>query len=488
MIYKNLNHHLKIIVLIQLFLFVNRDVYGQLFMPGPRVGHTANLVGGSLLNDINLVYQFDTKTNVLSIPTIQGFAPISRAFMSSVNYGGKIYMFGGIDTNDNTIVSNDLNILDTINLNWGVGSLINAPPPVSKHTATLINGVIYFIGGMLQNNIHALMTDIYQYDIVTDTWSLQIATLTLGAVPGPRVGHSAVLVGNKICIFGGIHYSVSPNGPIAMLDTTTLIWSIPQFENSMIPLVPNLVYHTATMVDNFMFVAFGNDTNVPEGAFGLNNDFYIFDFSNFTWFSLTAQETANLNSKSSNPSPSPSTNVPKSPIPPISTINTATKSTSAAATSSNVNSGAEQQSSNKVIVGLSVGLGAVGIAAVAAFSVLFYRRKKNRDGEDLNDPITSGGQIPSSQRTTLYQQNATTTQQPNQQFVPQYQYMDPQRRSDYSNNLTQFQGYSGQEYSILPIPPDRFSDHYSSNYSPGSETYPYSPGSEIPPPPPPKTP
>jgi hypothetical protein len=38
------------------------------------------------------------------------------------------------------------------------------------------------------------------------------------------------------------------------LDVVTLVWTIPQFK---VP-VPNLVYHTATMVGKYaMFVAFG---------------------------------------------------------------------------------------------------------------------------------------------------------------------------------------------------------------------------------------
>jgi hypothetical protein len=64
-----------------------------------------------------------------------------------------------------------------------------------------------------------------------------------------------IIVDAKICIFGGIYLNYySPKEPIAMLDVVTLVWTIPQFK---VP-VPNLVYHTATMVGKYaMFVAFG---------------------------------------------------------------------------------------------------------------------------------------------------------------------------------------------------------------------------------------
>jgi hypothetical protein len=45
---------------------------------------------------------------------------------------------------------NGFDILDTINLSWGVGSLEGAPVPRFGYTATLVNGVIYYIGGFTQ--------------------------------------------------------------------------------------------------------------------------------------------------------------------------------------------------------------------------------------------------------------------------------------------------------------------------------------------------
>lgn len=216
-----------LILLIQLFLWVT-VINGQ-FMPGPRVGHTANIVGGKIyiiggynfsgnhatsdvfylsgnpliwtdlnsqgvnipfknghsanvggpnqdiifiiggpqLQNINSVYQFDTKTNKLNAPITLGNAPdLGRLFMVSVINGGKIYLFGGNDVNNADLLFNNLYIFDTINLNWYVGSIINAPPPTKKLTATLVNGVIYYIGGVQVNNFHTPMTDVGYYIIM----------------------------------------------------------------------------------------------------------------------------------------------------------------------------------------------------------------------------------------------------------------------------------------------------------------------------------
>jgi hypothetical protein len=204
--------YLIFIILIQLILLVNRviNVNGQ-FIPGPRVGqkavligkklyvigghnyykeidplsdffyydfglglnntelvdlrsqginlpyetlHTANIGGanqdlifivGGVLEKQNTVHQFDTKTNTLTTPIIQGKMPPIRGIMNSVSYEGKIYMFGGYEPNN--VIYNGFDILDTINLSWGIGNLEGASPASFAHTATLISEIIYYIGG-----------------------------------------------------------------------------------------------------------------------------------------------------------------------------------------------------------------------------------------------------------------------------------------------------------------------------------------------------
>ncbi|PKY62671.1 galactose oxidase, partial [Rhizophagus irregularis] len=216
-----------------------------------------------------------------------------------------------MDSETNIITLYDYHyIFNTINLNWEVGNIVGAPPPRYKHTATLVNEIIYYIGGIQVNNSiisYPPMSDIYRYSTKSNTWSSAVARLAPGNTPGPRFGHSAVLVEGKICIFGGSFNDLSPTESIAMLDTSTLEWSIPSFKNPRrpnMPTLPNLIYHTATLVDKRMLVAFGNDTDksvdAVNGYKGLNNDFYIFDFNKNEWYTTTADELTN-----------PSSNIPK---------------------------------------------------------------------------------------------------------------------------------------------------------------------------------
>jgi hypothetical protein len=210
---------------------------------------------------------------------------------------------------------------------------------------------------------------------------------------------------------------------------------------------------------------------VKNGLEGLNRNFYLFDFEKFQFTSATAEELNQPIPTTTLPTPKPPTTTPQTPKPPTFTPPTPKPS--------------EGPQPTPVVVGLSIGIGLIGLSAVGAFIFVLYRRKKNLRPDDPR----ASSQMSFNQRSTLYE---------NQQYPPsphssQYQFTNkqfmPQQRFSDFNNLTQPQGYSGQEHSILPIPPDgdRYSN-YSSNYNAGSGTYPYSPGSETPPPPPPKTP
>lgn len=106
-------------------------------------------------------------------------------------------------------------------------------------------------------------------------------------MPGPRIGHTAVLLGNffffsslirkkritlkfyimalgsgKIIVYGGLYYNddipygIPSKETIAMLDITTLVWSIPPLEN--FNNIPKLAFHSANLLyDVAMIITFG---------------------------------------------------------------------------------------------------------------------------------------------------------------------------------------------------------------------------------------
>ncbi|RIA79221.1 hypothetical protein C1645_841232 [Glomus cerebriforme] len=339
------------------------------------------IVGGVRVKNPNDTYRFNIKTNELSIPVIQGKAPPMRARMNSVSYKGKIYIFGGLTGfGSNITFYNNFDILDTVNLIWQIGSTVNSPVTRSEYTATLVDEVIYYIGGRTQQYIFSPMTEIFQYDIVRDTWSLKTATFAnTNITPGPRAGHSAVLYDTKIFVYGGAYfnndtlYKLPPNETFVMLDTTTLVWAIPSINDTTD--VPKLAYHTATLLYDIMIVAFGNHTDLPDSEDKSNNLTYIFDLSNRShWFVL-----------------------------PTTIITTPPNTTVKLPTTADAKTPQYLSSSNKmVIVGVIVGL----VAVIGMILVILASRRRIKAEREFNHPDCQV-QISSIDCSSVRQQHAS---------------------------------------------------------------------------------
>ncbi|RIA84962.1 hypothetical protein C1645_831538 [Glomus cerebriforme] len=315
------------------------------------------IIGGQHLNETNTnyLYRFDTETNELSVPIVKGKAPPTREGMNSVSYKGKIYIFGGhMGSGYNIILFNNFDILDTINLIWQVGSLINSPVTRTGYTATLVNGVIYYIGGRTQQYTFSPMTEIFQYDILGNTWSLKKATATdITTIPGARVGHSAVLFGGKIFVYGGMYfnsdtsYNLPSKGTIVILDTTDLVWSQRDTD------APKLAFHTATLLNKFMIISFGSILELPNNGNSNNELIYGFDLEDpdLKWYLLPSSNTTTT------------TTLPtKSPV----------------ATSFNTETNQPSSPSRMVIVGASISIVAAVLTICVICSSVYRRMKRNK--------------------------------------------------------------------------------------------------------------
>ncbi|RIA89542.1 hypothetical protein C1645_191291 [Glomus cerebriforme] len=144
---------------------------------------------------IALVYTFDPRINKWFTPQVSGNNYIRKQFLTGViDQRGKMYLFGetlpgGLIVDDLTL-DTDMLILDTINLMWGKGSLVNAPPARSDYGATLLpNQSIIYIGCFDPKDKQAI-GKIHLYDTITNVWSTKI---TIGNIPTQREYFSAVL-------------------------------------------------------------------------------------------------------------------------------------------------------------------------------------------------------------------------------------------------------------------------------------------------------
>jgi len=94
---------------------------------GGANNNTLFLYGGAEVDEaMALVYTFNTQDNTWSIPKITGVPPARRQASMAIGYNGLIYLFGGATT---TTYTNDMFVLDSVNLSWEKASSINAPSP-----------------------------------------------------------------------------------------------------------------------------------------------------------------------------------------------------------------------------------------------------------------------------------------------------------------------------------------------------------------------
>ncbi|CAG8588548.1 7688_t:CDS:2 [Ambispora gerdemannii] len=245
------------------------------------------LLGGAPWNISDpLVFMFDTRIRSWSTPKISELPPSRRREFSAVSDGSShIFCFGGLEdkatTNKpdtNTTFSNEMVVLDTIELSWVMKSTIRAPLPRADSAATLLsNGQILYVGGRQANGQFVLMNEIWLYDTKSLMWS---SVTAIGNTPLSRYGHTAALTSDgRLIIHGGINVnSTQPNSDIYVLNIaiSPFEWSRPQFDNGVTP----RAYHTATMVNNYMIVAFGMESDTGSTTLNILD---ANDPTNYTW-------------------------------------------------------------------------------------------------------------------------------------------------------------------------------------------------------------
>ncbi|PKK71251.1 hypothetical protein RhiirC2_828473 [Rhizophagus irregularis] len=234
---------------------------------------------------MELVYTFDSHSIVWSIPKIAGVNTIRKWSLTGIiNNDGKMYLWSGAT---NTDYVNEMLILDTINLNWSKGSIINAPTPrINYGTILLPNNKIIYIGGSneyttttfdpntlnIAKGTALTLSEIYIYDMINDNWDTKV---TSGKIPSNRGGFSVVLGldGKRIIIFGG--YFINPgylDTTLYVLDLNNYNWYIPKISGK----IPNpRAFHKANVIGKYMVISFGYGYDKT-----VESDILLLDISN----------------------------------------------------------------------------------------------------------------------------------------------------------------------------------------------------------------
>ncbi|CAG8593897.1 10676_t:CDS:2, partial [Racocetra fulgida] len=139
-----------------------------------------------------------------------------------------MYLYAGLSDEDMGLplkIYNNFDILDTLNLIWSTSteSVFNPSPEFNNgFSATMLkNGIIAYIGGWNNDGYHDMSKD------------------------------------DRILIWGGENGGLPAEPQLAVLDTQ-FRWSIPDVTGAKnsIEILPYYA-HTASMIDNYMIIAFG---------------------------------------------------------------------------------------------------------------------------------------------------------------------------------------------------------------------------------------
>ncbi|GAA5956873.1 hypothetical protein JCM8115_003848 [Rhodotorula mucilaginosa] len=141
--------------------------------------------------------------------------------------------------------------------------------PVSDYAATVLEdgASIVVIGGQTALGDLVSLDQVLLFDVQTRTWTQKA---TSGAIPSPRMGHSAVLLpSGSILIYGGLSSIHVVLSDLQVLNPRTYAWTRLVISDASMA-SPALAYHSATLVEGgTIIVAFGLDgqTGLPSNRF-----------------------------------------------------------------------------------------------------------------------------------------------------------------------------------------------------------------------------
>ncbi|XP_019875994.1 kelch domain-containing protein 3 [Aethina tumida] len=217
-----------------------------------------------------------------------------RVNHAAVAVNHKIYTFGGYCTGQNSrkYKSMDVHVLNTTTFRWTRHPVSNLPYfenddilPFKRygHTAVVYGNKVYIWGG---RNDKASCSVLFCFDTEWHCWT---APKTTGTIPMGRDGHSACVWKNYMIVFGGYEdESATFAKTMYYLDLDKMHWSyVPP--KGVHPIVRD--FHTAVCINDRMYLFGGRGTvyapNMPEEEV-YSNELWYLDLNHFEWHLVCA--------------------------------------------------------------------------------------------------------------------------------------------------------------------------------------------------------
>lgn len=216
-----------------------------------------------------------------------------RVNHAAVCVGHLIYSFGGYCTGENyttTATPIDVHVLDTRCYRWralptqqfNTENIQDSPIPYQRygHTAVLYKECAYIWGG--RNDDRGASNILHEFKTGNHQWSIIPVT---GQIPGPRDGHSACVIRDKMYIFGGYEeYLDVFSNDVHEFNFTTGKWRYILVSGSPARWRD---FQSATGIGNIMYIFGGRGDREEQNHSGNEvycNKLYAFDTQSYTWY------------------------------------------------------------------------------------------------------------------------------------------------------------------------------------------------------------
>ncbi|KAM6934630.1 host cell factor 2 [Xenentodon cancila] len=208
-----------------------------------------------------------------------GRAPCDRCKHACCSYEGSVFVLGGRDSSSlrdfwrYSVVYNEWTELTC--------SSEAAPEELEEHTMVAHEGFLYVFGGMLDSAYTRCRCALWVFDIAKQKWvPCQGKTSPQLLMPTNRKGHSSVVLGSAMLVYGGFVDIKGPSQDFWSLNFESMTWSLlsgPQRGSSG----PGPRHgHSAAIYQSCMYI-FGGLKGLRE-----QRDFWKWSSSNHMWTSL----------------------------------------------------------------------------------------------------------------------------------------------------------------------------------------------------------
>lgn len=150
--------------------------------------------------------------------------PVGRRGHALAALNGKLYLFGG-QSQDADL--NDLWAYDIHTNAWEALTAAPAPPARAGHSIVVIGDDIVVFGGFIFS-LGAASSELWAFNTKSKSWTLLSAGAG-GLTPEPRYGHGAVALGNNMVVYGGESESATAISTVDLYDRGTQEWTSLQF-------------------------------------------------------------------------------------------------------------------------------------------------------------------------------------------------------------------------------------------------------------------